>query len=268
MPRPLSPSDIRQIIETAVEAYPDQAGLRNIWRTPLSVTAKAGRRFEALHDWVAPDHLLPRDLLPSAKTVIVFFIPFVEELARENDPGKFPCRNWGLAYEATNRLIDSICEELQAVLAQKGFRTKTTPPTHNFDPERLISRWSHKHLAHLTGLGRFGVNAQMITSAGCAGRLGSLVTDAELGDSPLVTGEELCLHKLGKECLQCMKRCPVEAVGMQGINRRRCWERLIFNLERGKTLAGLDEETHVCAKCQVLVPCSLSIPTPVENPGN
>lgn len=264
MPVGLVPNDIRQAIEAAVEDYPRREGVQSIWRTPLAVTAVADKRFEDLRTMVAPDHLLPADLLPSARTVIVFFLPFVETLARENHPAKFPCRNWGLAYEATNRLIESVCETLKSFLQNKGYRTRTTPATHNFDPDRLISLWSHKHLAHLTGLGRFGVNAQMITPAGCAGRLGSLVTEAELGDSPLVSNPELCLYKLGERCLECVDRCPVRAVDREGIDRQRCWDRLKFNLKRVEALSGLDNETHVCGKCQVLVPCSLSVPVPGE----
>jgi hypothetical protein len=37
--------------------------------------------------------------------------------------------------------------------------------------------------------------------SGCAGCLGSLVTAADLGDSPLVQAKELCLHKNGQDCL-------------------------------------------------------------------
>jgi acyl-CoA dehydrogenase len=71
-----------------------------------------------------------------------------------------------------------------------------------------------------------GINAQLITPSGCAGRLGSLVTDADLGNSPLVQATELCLHKRGAKCLACVKRCPVKAVTETGIQRRRCWQRL------------------------------------------
>ncbi len=135
-----------------------------------------------------------------------------------------------------------------------------TPATHNFDPIKLISRWSHKHLGYIAGLGRFGINAQFITPSGCAGRLGSLVTDAKLGNSPLVREKELCLHKKGYKCLVCVDRCPVSAVSESGITRKLCWERLKSNLLQTESLAGLENTTHVCGKCQVFVPCSLSAP--------
>jgi epoxyqueuosine reductase QueG len=198
--------------------------------------------------------------LPAAKSVVVFFIPFHKALAKENHKGDIPCRNWGLAYQSTNQLIGRLCGHLKRFLEENGHPTEMTPATHNFDEKRLVSRWSHKHLGYIAGLGRFGVNAQFITPAGCTGRMGSLVTAADLGDHPLVTEAELCLHKRGEKCLVCVRRCPVEAVSVAGIDRQRCWARLNQNLHETEALAGLDSHTHVCGKCQVLVPCSLGVP--------
>jgi epoxyqueuosine reductase QueG len=265
----ITPNDLRNSVEDYVTAYSKTIGGKNIWRQPLLATAKADDRFDVLPRIVAEDHALPQDLLPSAKSVVVFFVPFTKALAVENHKGESPCenhkgespcRNWGLAYESTNRLINSLCEHLGFYFDGKGYKARLTPATHNFDPVRLVSRWSHKHLGYIAGLGRFGVNAQFITPSGCAGRLGSLVTDADLGDSPLVEKKELCLYKNGRECLVCVKRCPVDAVSEEGINRKLCWERLNFNIRHTEELAGLEKTTHVCGKCQVLVPCSLRIP--------
>jgi epoxyqueuosine reductase QueG len=209
---------------------------------------------------VARDHLLPNDLLPKAKAVIVFFLPFTKAIAVENHRGRRPAHSWGVAYEVTNRLIEVICQRLREHLREAGYRAEVTPATHNFDEKRLISRWSHKHVGYLAGLGRFGVNAQLITPSGCAGRLGSLVTDAPLQDSPLVHTRELCLYKRGKTCLICKDRCPVGAVTMDGIDRPVCWRRLKTNLSVSETLAGREITTHVCGKCQVVVPCSFKAP--------
>ena len=257
----LTSATLRQALAAYVQSYPRQVGEPDIWRRPLLVSARADERFDVLPRIAADDHWLPRDLLPSARTVVVFFIPFTPELAEENHPGKIPCRNWGLAYETTNRLIASACEHLRDILAASGHAVALTPATANFDYDRLMARWSHKHLGYLAGLGRFGVNAQFITPQGCAGRLGSLVTDADLGDHALVARAELCLHKAGRECLQCVTRCPVKAVSIEGIDRQRCWQRLKFNLAHTEELAGLDDSTHVCGKCQVNLPCSLTDPT-------
>jgi epoxyqueuosine reductase QueG len=257
MSHKITPGHLRELISTFVADHKAKSDVRDWWRNPLLVTARADDRFNTLPEIAADDHLVPSDLLPDSETVIVFFLPFKASLGKENATGKFPCRNWGLAYEDTNRLIGLIAQKISDYLTDHGFKTALTPATHNFDPEKLMARWSHKHLAYVSGLGRFGINAQMITPAGCAGRLGSLVTNAVIDDSPVVTEEELCIHKKGEECLKCVSRCPVKAVGENGINRQRCWDRLNFNLKHVQALAGMKNSTNVCGKCVVNLPCSI-----------
>ena len=253
--------DLRELIEKYAADYPKAAEGKNFWRTPLAVTAKADERFDILPKIAADDHILPKDLLATGKSVIVFFIPFIKDLARENHKGDIPCRNWGLAYESTNTLINKLCEQIKLFLKDAGYHSALVPATHNFDHKKLMARWSHKHLGYIAGLGRFGVNAQFITPSGCTGRLGSLVTEADFGDSPLVIEKELCLHKNGYKCLVCVKRCPVGAVSAEtGIDRKKCWARLNSNLHDTEEMAGLEKTTHVCGKCQVIVPCSFKIP--------
>jgi len=263
MAQRVTANDLRRLIEEFVSEYPLQAKVRSWWRSPLLATARADDRFKVLPEIAADDHVLPWQLLQTAKTVIVFFLPFAEALSLENSPGKRPCRNWGLAYQDTNRLIGKISERILRYLAERGYRSALTPATHNFDAVKLMSRWSHKHLAYLSGLGRFGVNAQLITPSGCSGRLGSLVTEADLGDSALVATKELCLHRAGEECLECVRRCPVDAVKQKGIVRERCWGRLNSNLKDWDAFAGLEDTTHVCGKCVVDLPCSLKAPMPI-----
>jgi len=254
----ITPRNLRDLVTAFMREYQVRPDIRNWWRAPLLVTARADERFDVLPAIAADNHLSPSDLLPGAETVIVFFLPFQQSLGRENDGGKFPCRNWALAYEATNELIGLMAEQIAAYLVERGFKVAQTPATHNFDPEKLAARWSHKHLAFVSGLGRFGINAQMITPAGCAGRLGSLVTNAVITDSPLVEEDELCLYKRGEACLKCVDRCPVQAVEESGINRQRCWDRLKFNRIHLDALAGMQDSTHVCGKCVVDLPCSFT----------
>lgn len=253
--------DLRAFIENYVADYPKTTHTKGIWRPPLVVTAKADERFNILPEIAAHDHVLPKDLLADAKSVIVLFVPFTRELARQNHKGDIPCRNWGLAYEATNTLINKLSEQIKDFFDAAGYKSALVPATHNFDHKKLMARWSHKHLGYIAGLGRFGVNAQFITPSGCAGRMGSLVTQADLGDHSLVMDKELCLHKNGYKCLVCVRRCPMGAVSEKtGIDRQKCWARLKSNISETKEMEGLKETTHVCGKCQVVLPCSFKIP--------
>ncbi len=58
------------------------------WRKPLLVSAPIDQRFDVLPEIAMDEHLHPQDLLNTARSVIVFFIPFVKELIKENKPGR------------------------------------------------------------------------------------------------------------------------------------------------------------------------------------
>jgi epoxyqueuosine reductase QueG len=256
----LTVSRLRETAQDYVAAEPGRSNTQGWWRKTLLATARVDARFDRLKEMVAADHLSPNDLLTGARTVIVFFIPFQKKLVRENRAGDRPTREWGLSYVETNDLIERLAGAIGALLKGGGYRFGLTPATHNFDETRLISRWSHKHLAYLAGMGRFGVHNLLITPAGCAGRLGSLVTDADIGDHPLTTSAHACLVKAGRECGKCIEVCPVGALSEGGFDRRGCWGRLNDNRDHLGYFSDLPETTHVCGKCAALMPCSFINP--------
>jgi epoxyqueuosine reductase QueG len=256
----LSIDCLRKVAECFVAREPQRLKTEGWWRRPLLATAAVDERFDRLQDIAAPDHLHPHDLLPGARTVIVFFIPFVKRMVQENRGGDRPTHDWGISYVQTNDLIGRLSQALAEELMRGGYRSGLTPATHNFDEINLMARWSHKHLGYLAGLGRFGTHNLLITPAGCAGRLGSLVTDAHIGDHPLIVSGEACLLKAGKECGKCIQACPVEALAPDGFERRICWNRLIANRRLLEYLSDLPLSTHVCGKCLAVVPCSFLAP--------
>lgn len=251
---------LRQFAKQFVSDEPGRLKTAGWWQSPLVVTATIDSRFERLPQIAAHDHFHPHNLLPTAKSVIVFFIPFKKELVRENKAGDRPCRNWGVAYVQTNDLIDRLSQSIGSMLAADGFKSGLTPATHNFDEARLMARWSHKHLGYLAGMGRFGVHNMLITPQGCAGRLGSLVTEADIGDHALIDSGEACLLKAGKSCGKCVQACPVEALAENGFDRRGCWNRLHENRAMLDYFADLPESTDVCGKCAAMMPCSFFNP--------
>jgi len=252
--------ELRMLAEEYVAAEPDRMGIEGFWQTPLLVSALIDERFDILPQIAFEEHLRPHELLSSAKSLVVFFIPFKRELVKENKKGDRPCRNWGLAYVQTNDLINRLSQAIEEFFAAKGFKSGLTPATHNFDEDILMARWSHKHLAHLSDLGRFGTHHMLITPVGCTGRLGSLVTEADLGDNPLIETDEACLLKAGKKCGECIEACPVDALSETGFERRKCWNRLNQNRDRLDYLSDLPDSTHVCGKCAALMPCSFLNP--------
>ena len=115
------------------------------YRHPLVAVVETGHpEFTRLKDYVDSSHLLPQDILPSAQSVISFFLPFDKSIVTANAKRGYAAREWAIAYIETNTLIDRLCNSLGDLLAAHGYEARWEQPTHNFDHVRLISRWSHK----------------------------------------------------------------------------------------------------------------------------
>ena len=239
--------DVRAWFQDRIAERVVRAGAATTYRDPLVGFARAGDpRFEALRRRV-PGHLAPHDLLPRARTVCAFFLPFHPQVVRANASGSAASEVWARAYVETNALLADVCASLVDSLREMGVGAAWEPPTHNFDPVRLVSAWSHKSAAYIAGLGRFGHHHMLITKAGCAGRLGSLALDADLEPTRPARGS-YCAFDRG--CRACVRRCPVGALTEEGLDRQRCYAQCLANDARfSKWLA------DVCGKC-VIGPCA------------
>jgi len=243
---------LEALIRATIEDMVKNAGTETPYRPPLIAFASAANPgFARLRGVVTPQHFLPEQLLPGARSVVSFFLPFAEEVVEANRQASYVAREWAVAYLETNRLIARICQRLTDVLAELGVRAASEPATHNFDPVSLVSRWSHKSVAAVAGLGSFGLHHMLITDAGCAGRFGSLVIDAELEPTPVVE-KQRCLYYYDGSCRQCVELCPIGALTEEGLDKGLCYRRC---LEVDAYFADLGL-TDVCGKC-ALGPCAL-----------
>jgi epoxyqueuosine reductase QueG len=199
---------------------------------------------------------MPGDLLKGVHSVIVFFLPFLPALGEANDRQKgLASRGWAESYVETNLLIRKIGSHLGRSLRKAGHSGLATPATHNFDEERLVSEWSHKHVGYIAGLGTFGHHHLLITEAGCCGRLGSVLTSAEI-PATRRTEEERCLERAGGQCLACVSKCRYMALFNTSFDRQACYRQCLRNDAHYSDLPLVD----VCGKCSCEVPCSYEIP--------
>jgi len=237
-------------MEARIRKWICKAVQGKLWRRPVVGFCSADST-EKLPK-IVENHLTAEEILPSAKGVVSFFIPFAESVIKSNIGGEKPSKLWAYAYVRTNELIREISNLIAKRLERLGFKCEIIEPTHNFDEVTLKSRWSHKHVAYLAGIGTFGVHTMIITEKGCCGRLGSLITTAEFDGKPIE--EEFCLHKRGYDCLECVKRCFAGA--LNPFDRRKCYETLMKNSYVHGFFA------DVCGKCACGVPCSSKNPSP------
>jgi len=263
---PLSSSknenEMRSLIKEQIDGMVRDAHTITKYRRVLIGFADAlDPDFLRLRTFINQFHRLPTDILPGARTVASFFIPFTKEIVVANGEHPFVAEEWAIAYSETNRLIDEICSSLATRLGREDVKAKWEPPTYNFDKERMASYWSHKSVAKIAGLGSFGLNQMLITDSGCAGRFGSIVIDASITPTPK-SKIERCLYLVDKSCVSCVERCPNHALTIARLDKHKCYQRC---LEADKAYAylaesrGLPGPFDVCGKCSI-GPCSLKNP--------
>jgi len=252
------PRKLAELIQRYVAEYPHKNNCRSRWQTPLTAFARADDPLFAILAKEISGHYLPSDLLPEARSVVVYFIPFHKDIVRSNIFGEEVSSAWLWAYVETNRLIRDLNLFLQQRLQKENIRTKVLPATHNFKPDELISAWSHKHIGFIAGLGRFGLHQMLITKKGVCGRLGSIIIDILLNptDRP---EQEFCLERAGYLCAKCVRRCFTGALQKEGLDKFGCYERLLLNAKKFEGEGPAD----ACGKCVCLIPCSFN--NPVKN---
>lgn len=247
---------LEKLICNFIINYMDRKDIETKWNEPIiSYADSTDELFYKLKTTVSPSHGLPTDFLENAKTVVAYFIPFREEVVKSNINEKASSNMWAKAYIETNRLIFDLNTFIQIELEALGFDSTVIPATHNFDEEKLISDWSHRHVAYIAGLGKFGLNNMLITDKGCCGRVGSFVTNLEI-EATTRDNKEKCLYKNSGICKKCVQRCVNDALKIDSFDRHKCYEMCLYNAEVHRDIGLAD----VCGKCLVNVPCSFRDP--------
>jgi epoxyqueuosine reductase QueG len=226
------------------------------WDDPLIGFADANDPlFLKLKTVIGKTHKHPLELLTNAHTVVVYFIPFKEEMVKTNEKGRISSKEWAISYIETNNLILQLNDVIEENLRFLGFKAVKMPSTHNFSRKKLISDWSHKHVAYIAGLGNFGLHQMLITDKGCCGRLGSIITSAKI-ESTERSANQYCLYYYDRSCSKCVDYCKFNALKLDTFDKYRCYEVCLENAKIYPEFGFAD----VCGKCISIVPCSFKNP--------
>ena len=200
----------------------------------------------------------PLEWLPTAKTIITFFLPYTERIRSSNAVDfLWPSEEWLHGRIEGQLFIKELSIYIQKLLSDAGYESLIPALDPRFiaeqtPPDRFTSNWSERHAAFACGLGTFGLSKGIITEKGMCGRLGSLLTDLEVPYDCRPYSE---VYEYCSMCGACIPHCPVDAISLEeGKEHLPCFHFLNSVLEKNKPRYG-------CGKCQVKVPCEQGIPS-------
>lgn len=258
---------ITNLIQSYVHEYQKKSDIASEWGEPLVGFADANHPdIFKLKDIISQQHVMPSEVVEQPTIIIAYFVPFTKKLADTNKVTSDPASpEWARTYEETNTMFGNLNQYLIGELRKMGYEAGISKASTTFDREKLISHWSHRHIAKIAGLGTFGINNMLISKKGCCGRYSTVVTNLDVTpDKPME--DEYCLYKSKGVCGVCVKHCPSGALTLEGFDRKKCFQTCLKNAEIYKDFgSSYLEETgksansagsEVCGKCVVNVPCS------------
>ena len=226
----------------------------DLFRQPLvSFSSADDKRYSDLKEIIGEWHLNPSELLPDARSVISYFVPFTEDVALEPQKVQNGSPLWSEAYQEINKHFNVVNEAVSSYLMGIGYSAVSIKPTHTYDPKDLKCMWSHRSAAAIAGLGAFAANGLLITEKGAAGRFCTVITSAELkANRPPV--ENKCLFIRNGTCGLCFKVCPAEALSPDKmIDKFACQDELNKNERLMKEKTAL-QSADTCGKCISICP--------------
>lgn len=238
-----------------------------IYDTPLIAFAEANDQlFEQYKqpEIVGDHYFTPTEWLPSAKTVISFFLPFTDEVRSSNRVDRTdPSQEWLYGRIEGQAFITEFMTGLQQLLQEIGIECCVPSQDERFGIQvemtssngiadfHADSKWSERHAAYACGLGTFGLSRGLISEKGIAGRYASIiVSETWQATKRNYTGiDDYCI-----KCGVCAKNCPAHAITLEnGKNNILC------NSHVEKMKAKYSPR-YGCGKCQVGVPCENRAP--------
>jgi epoxyqueuosine reductase len=199
-------------------------------------------------------------------SVISWVLPHTEDtksLCREQTD--CPVMEWQMARVYGEKCNQNLAKALEEFFRNLGYEAIAPMCSEKFswgDSDRffLISNWSERHTAYISGLGTFGLCDGLISIKGKAVRYGSIIVNYRLKKTKrsYSTYNEYCMSKDG--CTACIRRCPAGAISSEGHNKEKCIQ---YHKE---VIAKICHDRYgydgysVCGLCQTGVPCESNIP--------
>lgn len=248
-----------EAVKRGVKVYEEECGRETRFGEPLIAYANTSEPvFDMYYDNSLCKH--PRKVYNAARAIIVYFLPYTEDVIESNKQGAEPSEAWIQAYHDSTWAIMKVNASIQEEISKFGRLSAICNTPNDWDSHKCLPVWNHKMAAYVAGMGEYGPAGCIQTSAGPAGRFGAILTDVNLvPDRDFGFGniesrghdegmyeefhkymEEACYE--GECSDEMIAACPGKAITREGINRKACQEYC-------KTIFKHVPAPDLCGKC-------------------
>jgi epoxyqueuosine reductase QueG len=167
----------------------------------------------------APEGHRPRDILPTAHSVIVAGVHVLDSVY-DLPYTRYEYTN---QFFVLNSMLNTMAFKLSRYLESQGFRAIPIPAAYPRINKLMSGVFSHRHAAVQAGLGEIALNNLLTTPQfGSRIRLVTIITEAPLQGDPPFEGT-LCQTMMPRCELACVKKCPVHAISEDGmVDKAKC----------------------------------------------
>ena len=198
----------------------------------------------------------PKNIYRPGITLIVYFIPFADDIAKGNIGGKAVSDEWRRATIESAWLSMKLNRVIRQTMDIIGRLSSILNTQLDWNEKTCWPEWSHKLAAYAAGMGELGPAGSFHTEDGSFGCLGSVITDGKLSEVIEISDEQE-LENIYQDILKafCYKgtadiscseeminACPCGAISENGIDKFRCQEFC-------KTIDEFIPSPYVCGKC-------------------
>ncbi len=204
---------------------------------------------------------------PGDLAVISWVLPQTEATKADNrKETQYGSERWVWSRKFGEEFNVKLRSHVVEVLTEAGYQAVAPANSPLFghqisDAYWLSSNWSERHAAYVSGLGTFGLCDGLITPAGKAMRVGSVVARMSIAptDRPYTGHHDYCLFYAQGTCGACIKRCPAGAISKEGHDKKKCRAYVETTIaDHAREAYGI--EAYGCGLCQTKVPCESGIP--------
>jgi ferredoxin len=270
---------VTDFIDRSPENHLNDPKREKAFATPLVGFADgADPLFEAYREHVGPFHWTPSEIFnhtfpgfrvdAAELTVVAWILPQTKATKEDNRrQSRYPSERWSRARtfgEEVNAKLRRHIEESLCAAGMQAVAPMLSPQwTRKMSPRfGYASTWSERHAAYACGLGTFGLSDGLITAAGKAVRIGSVVARVRVAPSPRGYShhQAYCLFYTQGICGKCIDRCPAGAITVRGHDKVKC-KTYIRQVAMPYVQDHFGFPGKGCGLCQTNVPCESTIPT-------